>query len=79
MSDAGLRVLASRCHTSSCCPAVLESPGSDEIVIIGSLASSLLTIAKVQEKVGTAEAAVVIPKSLLLEACSVILYHNKES
>ncbi len=79
MSNAGLRVLAARCHTSSCCPAILESSDSDEVVIVGSVANALLASASVLERVGTAETAVVIPKSLLLDACNVILYHNNKS
>jgi precorrin isomerase len=44
----------------------LES--GDDIVVVGSAASALLEAAAVREKVGVDEAAVVIPKSLLLEA-----------
>jgi hypothetical protein len=28
MSETGLRVLAIRCDTSSCCPAIMESPAA---------------------------------------------------
>jgi hypothetical protein len=28
MSETDLRVLAIRCHTSSCCPAITESPAA---------------------------------------------------
>jgi hypothetical protein len=78
MSEVELRVLATRCHTSSCCPTILESPDGEEVVIVGGIASALLASASVQERVGTEEAAVVIPKSLLLEACNVMLFSNNK-
>ncbi len=79
MSHTGLRVLATRCHTSSCCPTIFESPNGEEVVIVGSVASKLLASTSVQEKISSEEAAVVIPKSLLVEACNVTLYHNNKS
>jgi hypothetical protein len=69
MSETSLRVLATRCHTSSCCPTIMGSADGGEVVIVGSVASALLASASVKERVGAEEAAVVIPKSLLLEAC----------
>ena len=45
----------------------MEAP-NDSIVIIGSSTSSLIDAAAVKEKTGNGEAAVVIPKSLLIEA-----------
>ncbi|MGO9172264.1 MAG: hypothetical protein ACLP7P_09905 [Rhodomicrobium sp.] len=42
--------------------------GDDSIVIVGTSASALLEAAAVKEKTGAGEAAVVIPKSLLIEA-----------
>jgi len=42
--------------------------GDDSIVIVGSIANSLVEAAAVKEKTGVGEAAVVIPKSLLIEA-----------
>lgn len=76
MSEDGLRVLAIRCHTSSCCPAIMVSPDGQELVIVGSVASALLANSSVQKRLGAGEAAVVIPKSLLLEAYDVMLYDN---
>ena len=62
------RVLATRCGSCGCgCPTIMEAP-NDAIVIIGSSASSLIDAAAVKEKTGDGEAAVVIPKSLLIEA-----------
>ncbi len=72
MSDAELRVLAERCHTSSCCPAILESPDGQEVVIVGSVASALLSNASVQKRIGADEVAIVIPKSLIIEALDVM-------
>ncbi|MGB8735306.1 MAG: hypothetical protein WCD20_04150 [Rhodomicrobium sp.] len=40
----------------------------DSIVVVGSIANSLIHAAAVREKTGAGEAAVVIPKSLLIEA-----------
>ena len=76
MSEIGFRVLATRCHTSSCCPTIMESADGEEVVIVGGIASAILASATVQERVGSKEAAVVIPKSLFLEACDVMLYRN---
>ena len=67
MSDE-FRVLATRCGGCDCgCPTILEAT-DDSIVIIGSSTSSLIDAAAVKEKTGNGEAAVVIPKSLLIEA-----------
>ncbi len=63
-----LRVLATRCGSCSCgCPTIMEGP-EDSIVIIGSSSSVLVEAAAVKEKTGVGESAVVIPKSLLIEA-----------
>jgi len=74
MTKAGLRVLAARCHTSSCCPAIMES--GEEIVIVGDPKSLIIAGTDIQERVGMAEAAVVIPKSLLLEAFQALSQSN---
>lgn len=68
MQKSEFRVLATRCHTASCCPTILKSQNSDEIVIVGDAASALLASPAVTQKVGPGEAAVVISKALLLEA-----------
>lgn len=68
MQEKQFRVLAARCHTSSCCPAIMESRDSEEIVIVGDAANALLAAQDVKKKIGEGEAAVVIPKSLLIEA-----------
>ena len=62
------RVLATRCGSCGCgCPTIIEAP-NDSIVIVGSTANVLVDNAAVKEKIGNGEAAVVIPKSLLIEA-----------
>ena len=63
-----LRVLAARCHTDSCCPVIMECQESDEIVIVGDALNDLLASPDVKRKIGEGEAAVVIPRTLLLEA-----------
>jgi hypothetical protein len=67
MSD-GFRILATRCGNCGCgCPTIIEAP-NDAIVIIGSSVSELAGAAAIKERTGEGEAAVVIPKSLLIEA-----------
>ncbi len=67
MSDE-FRVLATRCGSCGCgCPTIMETAG-DSIVVVGSIANSIINAAAVREKTGDGEAAVVIPKSLLIEA-----------
>ncbi|MFY9641587.1 MAG: hypothetical protein WA384_02680 [Rhodomicrobium sp.] len=67
MSDE-FRVLATRCGSCGCgCPTIMET-ADDSIVVVGSIANSLIHAAAVREKTGAGEAAVVIPKSLLIEA-----------
>ena len=62
------RVLATRCGSCGCgCPTIMEAP-DNSIVIVGSTANFLVENAAVKEKIGNGEAAVVIPKSLLIEA-----------
>jgi hypothetical protein len=67
-----LRILATLCHTATCCPTVIESQNSDEIIIVGDAVSALLASPIVTAKIGQSEAAVVIPKDLLLEAMRVL-------
>ncbi len=62
------RILATRCGSCGCgCPTIMEA-GEDLVVIVGSAADALLNAAAVKEKTGAGEAAVVIPRSLLVEA-----------
>lgn len=67
------KVLAKRCGSCDCgCPTVLESGNSDELVIVGKLDSVVMKNAAVAEHTGEGEIAVVIPKSLLLEAAKAL-------
>ena len=67
MSDE-FRILASRCGSCGCgCPTIMQA-GNDSIVVVGSIASAFLEATAVRERTGDGEAAVVIPKSLLIEA-----------
>ena len=68
MQKNAFRVLAARCHTDSCCPIIMERRGSDEIVIVGDALNELLASPDVKRKIGEGEAAVVIPRTLLIEA-----------
>jgi len=79
MNKADLRILATRCHTDSCCPAIMESSDGEEVVIVGGATGALLASSSVRARVGTGEAAVVIPKSLFLEACNLMLSGNIEN
>jgi len=63
-----LRVLAGCCHTATCCPSIMESGESEEIVIVGDALNGLLASPDVKRKIGKGEAAVVIPRALLIEA-----------
>lgn len=67
-----LRVLATRCHTDTCCPTVMLSENGTDIVIVGNSAHALLSSQTVTGKVGENEAAVVIPRDLLLEAAGAL-------
>jgi hypothetical protein len=68
MTKAAFKILATRCHTSSCCPTIMASDTDDAIVIVGDSTNQHLSAIDVTQKVGPGEAAVVIPKELLLEA-----------
>lgn len=68
MPNDTFRILATRCHTATCCPTIMESETGEHIVIVGDAASTLLRVPDVTAKVGDGEAAVVIPRDLLLDA-----------
>jgi hypothetical protein len=64
-----LKVLAKVCGSCGCgCPTVMEGANPDDLVIVGKLDAIVLTSAAVQRHTGEGEIAVVIPKSLLIEA-----------
>ena len=67
------KVLATRCGSCGCgCPTVLEGENSDELVIVGKLDELALKNTTVAQYTGDGEMAVVIPKSLLLEAAKAL-------
>ena len=67
MSDV-YQILATSCGSCGCgCPTIMDA-GNDAIVVVGSAMDALLQAAAVKRKTGEGEAAVVIPKSLLIEA-----------
>jgi hypothetical protein len=67
MSDA-FRILATSCGSCGCgCPTIMEA-GDDAIVVVGSVTNAVIEAAAVKCKTGEGEAAVVIPRSLLIEA-----------
>ncbi len=68
MQEHTLRVLAGRCHTDSCCPAIMECPENGEVVIVGDALNGLIASPEVKSRIGNGEAAVVISKALLIEA-----------
>ena len=63
------KIIATRCDKCDpCCPTVLESDDGENIVIVGEWDKEVLNNETVTAKIGESETAVVIPKSLLLEA-----------
>lgn len=76
MNEAGEKfklIATTRCGSCGCgCPAVLETETGDELVIVGKLDDLVARASAVREHVGEGEMAVVIPKSLLLEAAKLL-------
>lgn len=62
-------VVATRCGSCGCgCPTIFESEDGESLVIVGTVDEITAGASAIREKTGAGEAAVVIPKSLLLEA-----------
>jgi hypothetical protein len=75
MDDAskGFRLVATvKCTDSCCCPTVLETENGDDLVIVGKLDEIVARAAAVKQHVGEGEIAIVIPRSLLLEAAKAL-------
>jgi hypothetical protein len=70
MSELKLRILATRCCHTQTCPTILDA--GEDVVIVGSAVGAVLQAAAVRERTGPGEAAVVIPKALLLEALNAL-------
>lgn len=67
------KVLATKCGSCDCgCPTVLESESSEELVIVGKVDDTVMHSAAVRTRTGDGEFAVVIPKSLLIEAAKAL-------
>ncbi|MBT3069840.1 hypothetical protein KKP04_03025 [Rhodomicrobium sp. Az07] len=69
MREKTFEILAGRCGDGGCgcgCPTIMQS--GDDVVIVGDAASRLIEAASVRERIGAGEAAVVIPRALLVEA-----------
>ena len=67
--EESFKVVATRCGSCGCgCPTVLETGNPDELVIVGRLDAQILETKSVKKHIGEDEIAVVIPRSLLLEA-----------
>jgi hypothetical protein len=72
--NVGIRyaVIAKECKGATACPTVLESRDSEELVIVGKLDALVLNSPDVQKHTGDGEIAVVIPKSLLVQAAKAL-------
>ncbi len=56
------------CGDDGCCPTVMESANAQDLVIVGKLDAIVLNSPDVLKHTGEGEIAVVIPRSLLMEA-----------
>jgi hypothetical protein len=68
-TEQGFRLVATvKCTDKCCCPTVLEAANGEDLVIVGKLDDMVARTSAVQSHVGEGEIAIVIPKSLLLDA-----------
>lgn len=66
------RVVASLCGSCGCgCPTIMDA-GDDAVIVVGSTTNVLAHAAAVKGRTGEGEAAVVIPRSLLIEAAQAL-------
>ena len=72
-NGARFAVIAKECKGAAACPTVLESRNSEELVIVGKLDAFVLNSPDVQKHTGDGEIAVVIPKSLLMQAARALI------
>jgi hypothetical protein len=69
ITDKKFNLVATRCGNCGCgCPTIFESEDGESLVIVGTVDEITANVSAIREKTGAGEAAVVIPKSLLLEA-----------
>lgn len=72
-NDKNYKVIVSKCGSCDCgCPTVLEGDNPEELVIVGRLDSVVMANATVSQHTGDGETAIVIPRSLLLEAAKAL-------
>ena len=66
-------VIAKDCGGCGCgCPTVLEGGESDSLIIVGKLDAVVLNSEDVKKHTGEGEIAVVIPRSLLMQAAKAL-------
>jgi hypothetical protein len=70
-AEFSFRVVAKDCGLGSC-PTVLECANPDDLVVVGKLDAVVLNSPDVQKHTGDGEIAVVIPKSLLVQAAKAL-------
>jgi hypothetical protein len=67
-------VIAKDCGACGCgCPTVMEGGEKDDLIIVGKLDAVVLNSKDVQKHTGEGEIAVVIPKSLLIQAAKALV------
>lgn len=72
--DAEYSVIAKECGACGCgCPTVMEGGEPDDLIIVGKLDAVVLNSEAVRKHTGEGEIAVVIPKSLLLQAAKALV------
>jgi hypothetical protein len=69
VSEKKFEVVASLCGSCSCgCPTIFASEDGENLVVVGRVDENTAGASAIRGMTGTGEAAVVIPRSLLLEA-----------
>ncbi|MEM7775853.1 MAG: hypothetical protein AAF732_09610 [Pseudomonadota bacterium] len=69
MSADQFRILAKLCDPCcDNCPTIMESADGQSVVVVGKIGDPSVSSDEVKRHIGDGEAAVIIPKSLLLEA-----------
>jgi hypothetical protein len=73
MLDTGkFKLLATKCGSCDCgCPTILETE-KDELIVVGKLDVTTSENTTIRQYTGDGEMAVVIPKSLLIEAAKAL-------
>ena len=67
-----MKVLATRCGSCGCgCPTIIETE-KDELIVVGKLDATTSENTTIRQYTGDGEMAVVIPKTLLIEAAKAL-------